>query len=219
MASASPEQRERFIRIFVKKSILVLRLAMLLCFQNFTFRGFADVTFFDLATCLSVVGGWAMNQGHQLLGGLCLQQLCNQGNVPVVVHMYNPLVSDHYVAAFLRRHCKEVKGGTHVLDEEGTWTVSGGFWSLSRQWMGLWGGGPPSGCLHYGATQGIPGVPRAASEVLEVWGCWGEEVKEGQEEEMAPPADREEGESSQLEWGDSAVQRCLCAFRRVPVGQ
>lgn len=97
MASASADQREQFSRIFVKKSILEflfgVKVGQLLCFQNFfTLRGFADVTFFDLATCLRVVAGWEQNQGHQLLGCLHLQQLCNQGNVLVLVHMYNPFV-------------------------------------------------------------------------------------------------------------------------------
>lgn len=124
--AASAEQWERFSRIFVKLSILKglqgVKIEEIFCFQNFTLRGWADVTFYDLKTCLRVAEAWQRQKDHQLLTGLCLHPLYVQDHLPLVVHMYSPHVPEGDIGTFLARHFQTVKGGTRILDEEGTWT-------------------------------------------------------------------------------------------------
>lgn len=122
---AALEVRKRFgwdwVLLRVLRDFCRIPPSRVLCLQDFAGTGFLDITFAAFSDCSAFFDQCSRQSEEEVILGLRLVPLFAMDEVPLIVHMYNPFVTDEDIRAFLSRYCSSVSAGEKIRGRFGVW--------------------------------------------------------------------------------------------------
>ena len=114
------EKRKSFnLDCFVKdilKGLLNVQSETVYCLQDFSSRGFFDLTLFSETACFNLHNRYLLCKDAPALQGISLLLLYSKALCPLTVHLYNPFVREEDIVCFLLRYCSDVRDGVKLKD-------------------------------------------------------------------------------------------------------